>query len=94
MITEAHQKESAELEKEILLMTSQVSERTTTLKQMEEQLILAGDQIIKTSTCATVAFVVVNRLSDVNDGCLVDLKHKDNLLDELAEINDMEDVTP
>ncbi|XP_058730761.1 kinesin-like protein KIN-12D [Vicia villosa] len=85
VITEAHQKESAELEKEILLLTSQVSERTTALKQMEEQLILAEDQIRRTSTCATVAFVLVNRLSDVNDGYLVDLKHKDNLLVELEK---------
>ncbi|CAL5213205.1 unnamed protein product [Lathyrus oleraceus] len=92
VITEAHQKESAELEKEILLLTSQVSERTTALKQMEEQLILAGDQIRKTSSCATVAFVVVNRLSDVNDGYLVDLKHKDSLLNELAEISDRKDA--
>ncbi|CAI8618378.1 unnamed protein product [Vicia faba] len=92
VITEAHQKESAELEKEILLLTSQVSERTTTLKQMEEQFILARDQIRKTSTCATAAFVVVNRLSDVNDGYLVDVKHKDNRLNELAEINDRKDA--
>ncbi|KAL5054076.1 hypothetical protein RYX36_034758 [Vicia faba] len=92
VITEAHQKESAELEKEILLLTSQVSERTTTLKQMEEQFILARDQIRKTSTGATAAFVVVNRLSDVNDGYLVDVKHKDNRLNELAEINDRKDA--
>lgn len=92
VITEAHQKESAELEKEILLLTSQVGERTTALKQMEEQLILAGDQIRKTSSCATIAFVVVNRLSDVNDGYLVDLKHKDSLLNELAEISDRKDA--
>jgi kinesin family member 15 len=89
---QAHQKESDEAEKEILLLTSQLSEKTSTVEQMEEQLILAEDQIRKTSKCATVAFVVVNRLSDVNRGYLVDLKHKDILLGELGEISDRKDA--
>ncbi|XP_027191010.1 kinesin-like protein KIN-12D isoform X2 [Cicer arietinum] len=92
VITEAHQKESAELEKEIILLTSQLRERTSTVKQMKEQLIMAEDQIKKTSNCATTAFVVVNRLSDVNLGYLADLKHKDVLLGELAETNDRKDA--
>jgi kinesin family member 15 len=92
VITEAHQKESDEAEKEILLLKSQLSEKTSTVEQMEEQLMLAEDQIRKISKCATVAFVVVNRLSDVNRGYLVDLKHKDILLGELGEISDRKDA--
>ncbi|PNY07980.1 ATP binding protein [Trifolium pratense] len=92
VMTEAHQKEYAEIEKEILLLTSQLSEKTSSVKSLEEQLILAEDRIQKTSNCATVAFVVVNRLSDVNRGYLVDLKHKNNLLGELAENNVRKDT--
>ncbi|KAK2380517.1 phragmoplast orienting kinesin [Trifolium repens] len=92
VMTEAHQKEYAEIEKEVLLLTSQLSEKTSSVKWMEEQLILAEDRIQKTSNCATVAFVVVNRLSDVNRGYLVDLKHNDILLSELAENNERKDA--
>jgi kinesin family protein 15 len=92
VMTEAHQKEYAEIEKEVLLLTSQLSEKTSSVKWMEEQLILAEDRIQKASNCATVAFVVVNRLSDVNRGYLFDLKHKDILLSELAENNERKDA--
>jgi kinesin family protein 15 len=92
VMTEAHQKEYAEIEKEVLLLTSQLSEKTSSVKWMEEQLILAEDRIQKASNCATVAFVVVNRLSDVNRGYLVDLKHNDILLSELAENNERKDA--
>ncbi|RDX99717.1 Kinesin-like protein KIN-12D, partial [Mucuna pruriens] len=87
VITESHQKECAVKEKEILLLTSQLSEKTSTVAQLKEQLIMAEDHIKKASNCATVAFVVVNRLSEVNLGYLDDLKHKGILLNELEETN-------
>lgn len=92
VITEAHQKERTELEKEIVLLTSQLTEKTSTVTQMKEQLIMAEDHIKKASNCATVAFVVVNRFSELNVGYLDDLKQKDILLGELAEANDRKDA--
>ncbi|KAL3033287.1 hypothetical protein AAZX31_02G129700 [Glycine max] len=92
VITESHQKECAENEKEILLLTSQLSEKTSTVAQLKEHLVMAEDHIRKASNCSTVAFVVVNRLSEVNLGYLDDLKHKDILLSELAETNNRKDV--
>ncbi|KAL5127457.1 Kinesin-like protein KIN-12D [Glycine soja] len=92
VITESHQKECAENEKEILLLTSQLSEKTSTVAQLKEHLVMAEDHIRKASNCSTVAFVVVNRLLEVNLGYLDDLKHKDILLSELAETNNKKDV--
>ncbi|KAL2344857.1 hypothetical protein Fmac_006142 [Flemingia macrophylla] len=92
VITEAHKKEYAEKEKEILLLTSQLSEKTSTVAQLMEQLIIAEDHIREASNCATTAFVVVNRLSEVNLGYLDDLKHKGVLLSELAETNNRKDA--
>ncbi|TKY59131.1 Phragmoplast orienting kinesin 2 [Spatholobus suberectus] len=92
VITESHQKECAEKEKEILLLISQLGEKTSTVAQLKEQLIMAEDHIRKASNCATVAFVVVNRLSEVNLGYLDDLKHKGILLSELAETNHRKDA--
>ncbi|KAK4258730.1 hypothetical protein QN277_005145 [Acacia crassicarpa] len=92
VITEAHQKECAEKDKEIHLLTSQLNEKISTTTKLEEQLKLAEEHIRKASNCATVAFVIVSRLSEVNLGCLDDLKQKDLLLSELAEINQRKDV--
>ncbi|KAG4401142.1 hypothetical protein AAZX31_07G192900 [Glycine max] len=92
VITKSHQRECAEKEKEILLLTSQLSEKTSSEAQLKEHLIMAEDHIRKASNCATVAFVVVNRLSEVNLGYLDDLKHKDILLSELAETGNRKDI--
>jgi len=92
VITESHQKECAEKEKEILLLTSQLSEKASVVAKLKEQLIMAQDHSRKTSNCATAAFVVVNRLSEVNLGYLDDLKHKGIQLSELAEANQMKDA--
>ncbi|CAJ1939382.1 unnamed protein product, partial [Sphenostylis stenocarpa] len=92
VITESHQKESAEKEIEILQLTSQLSEKTSIVAQLKEQLIMAQDHISKSSNCATTAFVVVNRLSEVNLGYLNDLEHKSIQLTELAENNQRKDA--
>ncbi|KAK7252061.1 hypothetical protein RIF29_35766 [Crotalaria pallida] len=91
VIAEAHQKECTEKEKEILLLTLQLNEKTSTVTQLEEQLTMAEDDIIKASICSTVAFVVVNRFSEVSRGYLDDLNYKDILLSELAENNHRKD---
>ncbi|XP_014508802.1 kinesin-like protein KIN-12D [Vigna radiata var. radiata] len=92
VITESHQKECAEKEKEILLLTSQLSEKTSIVAKLKEQLLMAQDYSRKTSNCATTAFVVVNRLSEVNLGYLDDLKHKGIQLSEFAEANQTKDA--
>ncbi|KAI9123783.1 hypothetical protein K1719_005083 [Acacia pycnantha] len=92
VITEAHQKECVEKDKEIHLLTSQLNDKISTTTKLEGQLKLAEEHIRKASNCATVAFVIVSRLSEVNLGCLDDLKQKDLLLSELAEINQRKDV--
>ncbi|QHN82219.1 phragmoplast orienting kinesin 2 isoform [Arachis hypogaea] len=92
LITEAHQKDSMEKEKEVIQLTSDLSEKTFIVTQLEEQLITAENHFRNAANCATAAFVVVDRMSDVNLGYLKDLKHKDTLLSELAEANSRKDA--
>ncbi|XP_050363080.1 kinesin-like protein KIN-12D [Argentina anserina] len=65
-ITEAHQQECSEKETEMLLLTSQLKTETSTVEKLENRVKLLEDQINKTSVCATVAFVVVNNLAEMN----------------------------
>ncbi|KAM3695150.1 hypothetical protein ACJW31_07G109700 [Castanea mollissima] len=86
-ITEAHQQEWSEKEKEILWLTSELTTKTSMIAKLEDKLKLAEDRIGKASVCATVAFVIVNRLSEMNLSYLDALNHKDIQLSESAEMN-------
>ncbi|KAF3435686.1 hypothetical protein FNV43_RR22777 [Rhamnella rubrinervis] len=86
-ITEAHQQECSEKEKYILHLTSKLSAKTSTISKLENRVKLLEDQIRKTSDCATVAYIIVNRLSEVNRSNLEALKQKNIDLCESAEIN-------
>lgn len=86
-ITEAHQQECSEKEKYILHLTSNLSAKTSTISKLENRIKLLEDQIRKTSDCATVAFIIVNRLSEVNHSNLETLKQKNINLCESVEIN-------
>lgn len=86
-ITEAHQQEWSEKEKEILWLTSELTMKTSMIAKLEDKLKLAEDRIGKASVCATVAFVIVNRLSEMNLSYLDALNHKDFQLSESAEMN-------
>jgi kinesin family protein 15 len=86
-ITEAHQQECSEKEKEILQLTSELTTKTSMIAKLEDRLKLGEDRIGKASVCATVAFVIVNRLSEMNLSYLDALKHKDFQLSESAEMN-------
>ncbi|XP_052194542.1 kinesin-like protein KIN-12D [Diospyros lotus] len=89
IITEAHQQECSEREKEILLLTSQSDSKSSTIAELENRIRKAEEQIQKASTSATVAFVVVNRLSEVNSTHLDVIKQKDaSLQNQAAEINE------
>lgn len=86
-ITEAHQQECSEKEKEILQLTSELKTQTSTIAKLEDRIKLAEDQIGKSSVCATVAFVIVNRLSEINLSHVAALKHNDFQLSQSAEMN-------
>lgn len=87
VINEAHQQECQEKEEEILLLKSELTEKTYTIVKLEDRMKLAEKHISKMSNCATVAFVLVNRLSETSDNHLNALKNKDIKLKESAEMN-------
>lgn len=85
VITEAHQRECSEKEKDILVLTSELSTKTSTIEKLENRVKLLEEEIKRASVCATVAFVIVNRLEEVNHSNLYALKHKNVQLSELEE---------
>ena len=87
VITEAHQQECDAKEKEILLLKSQLITEASTIEKLENKIKLGEDQIQKASVCATVAFVIVNRLSEMNLNHVSALKEKDIQLSESEEMN-------
>ncbi|GAV81504.1 Kinesin domain-containing protein/Kinesin-relat_1 domain-containing protein [Cephalotus follicularis] len=87
VINEAHQQECNEKENEIFRLMSQLSEKASFIEKLEDQMKLAEHLIVETSNCATIAFVIVNRFSEINFDNLNALKHKDIQLRESAEMN-------
>ncbi|XP_019702656.1 kinesin-like protein KIN-12F isoform X1 [Elaeis guineensis] len=85
-ITEAQQQESMDKEKEILQLTSQLSEKTSLIVDLENNIKLQKEQIRKSEVCSTVAFIVVSRLSEINTAHLQELEHVKLLLDESTEM--------
>lgn len=86
-ITDAHQQELSEKERENLQLTAQLSAGTSSIEKLENMIALGEDQIRKASVCATVAFVIVNRLSEINLNNSNELQHKDILLSESTELS-------
>ncbi|XP_047338368.1 kinesin-like protein KIN-12D isoform X2 [Impatiens glandulifera] len=66
VITEAHQQECIAKENEIMFLKSELSSKVSTIALLENKFMQKEEQLQKASTCATAAFVVVNRLSEVN----------------------------
>lgn len=91
-ITEAHQQECSEKEREIVLLTSQLEATAHELCKLEERAKFAEDAIKNASTTATAAFVVVNRFSEVNHNYLTELEQKDIFLRESADMNMKKDI--
>ncbi|XP_017698849.2 kinesin-like protein KIN-12F [Phoenix dactylifera] len=85
-ITEAQQQESMDKEREILQLTSQLSEKTSLIIDLENNIKLQKEQIRKAEVCSTVAFIIVNRLSKINTAHLQELEHVKLLLDESTEM--------
>lgn len=89
VITEAHEQECRDKEKEICLLTSQLSMRKSTMEELENRIKLGQVEIQEASICATVAFVIVNRFSEINSTHLEEIKHKDvSLINQTAEISE------
>ncbi|XP_022947427.1 kinesin-like protein KIN-12D [Cucurbita moschata] len=86
-ITEAHQMECKEKDEEILHLTSQIKEKATSIAEMEDTIKLAEERIRKTSVCATIGFILVNRLSELNHSHSDALKGKNIQLKESVESN-------
>ncbi|XP_020534921.1 kinesin-like protein KIN-12D isoform X2 [Jatropha curcas] len=92
VINEAQQQECNEKEKEIVLLKSLLKEKISTIVELEEKVKLAELHASKSSDCATAAFVIVNRLSEVNVNNLDELKYKAAQLSESTEINQRKDI--
>ncbi|POO03052.1 hypothetical protein TorRG33x02_011130, partial [Trema orientale] len=87
VITEAHQRECSEKEKDILALKTQLSAKASAIENLEDRVKQLKDEIKRASVCATVAFVIVNRLEEVNQSNLDALKHKNFQLSESEETN-------
>ncbi|XP_073006055.1 kinesin-like protein KIN-12F isoform X2 [Typha latifolia] len=91
-ITEAQQQEASEKEKVILLLTSELSEKASVLVELEDS-IKQNEECIRTSEVrATVAFMAVNRLTEMNDAHLEELDHMKLMLDESIQLYIQEEV--
>ncbi|KAK8562917.1 hypothetical protein V6N12_010981 [Hibiscus sabdariffa] len=86
VINEAQQQECDEKEKEIVLLKKELNEKTSIITKLEDRMKIAEGDLRNASACATVAFVVVNRLSEANRNHLSVLKVKDIQLAESAEM--------
>ncbi|XP_068655925.1 kinesin-like protein KIN-12D isoform X2 [Aristolochia californica] len=77
-ITEGQQQENSEREEQIILLKSEVSEKKSIIIELEKQIKVVEDQTRNAEVRATVAFMIVNRLSELNSTCLEGLK-KENV---------------
>ncbi|PPD81977.1 hypothetical protein GOBAR_DD21105 [Gossypium barbadense] len=85
ILNEAQQQECNEKEKEIVLLKKELNVKTSIIRKLEDRMKMAEDDLRNASTCATVAFVLVNRLSEANHNHLNALKGKDEQFAESAE---------
>ncbi|KAJ4965860.1 hypothetical protein NE237_017709 [Protea cynaroides] len=86
-ITEAQQQERNDKDNEIALLTSQLNEKNTTIIELRNRINLGQDQIRKAEVYAMVAFVIANRLSEINFDYTNALKHKDLELSESMNLD-------
>ncbi|XP_021285651.1 kinesin-like protein KIN-12D isoform X2 [Herrania umbratica] len=86
VINEAQQQECNEKQKEIVLLRSELDTKTSIITKLQDRMKMAEDDLRNASVCATVAFVLVNRLSEANLKHLNALKDKDIRLAESAEM--------
>ncbi|GAB2267273.1 hypothetical protein Dimus_002259 [Dionaea muscipula] len=93
VITESHQQDCAEKEKEILKLRSELNKKASDMNKLEKKIKLDDYQLKRTSSCAAAAFVIVNRLSEVNSSHLDALRRMDEQLREASEMNKLKDTS-
>ncbi|KAK1358771.1 kinesin-like protein KIN-12D [Heracleum sosnowskyi] len=92
VITEEHQKDCTQKEKEIMYLTSEISDMRLTITDLENKTKYGEEELRKASKCATVAFVMVSRLSEKNSGYLHVLENMDIQLTESNGIHMQKDA--
>ncbi|CAN6544239.1 unnamed protein product [Malus baccata var. baccata] len=85
-ITEAREHECCEKEKEMIMLTTQLNAESSRVEKLENRVKVLEKQIRKTSVCATVAFVVVDKLAKMN------LSNEDALKCKSIQLNESEDL--
>ncbi|XP_024960060.1 kinesin-like protein KIN-12D [Cynara cardunculus var. scolymus] len=83
VMAEAHQHDCSEKDQVIRQLSSQLSEKSHTITQLHTAIKQMEEKVRKASVCATGAFVIVNRFSEIKDSCLVALAQKEAELNEL-----------
>ncbi|KAL0384166.1 UNVERIFIED_CONTAM: Kinesin-like protein KIN-12D [Sesamum radiatum] len=92
VMTETHQQECCEKDKEILLLTSELNNKTSTIAELQSLIKNREDQLKTASACATAALVIVNRLSELNSNYRDASSDKDLQLKEFKEIFTQKDT--
>lgn len=92
VMTEVHQQECIEKDKEIVILSSQLTAQASTILDLKDKIVLQEDGIQEASKCATVAFLVVSRLSELNSNYLDTLMNMNVQLAESAETIRNKDV--
>ncbi|XP_022897116.1 kinesin-like protein KIN-12F isoform X3 [Olea europaea var. sylvestris] len=86
VMTETHQHECSEMDKENLLLTSELNTKTSVIEELESIIKHGEDQLRNASCCATAAFVIVNRLFELNSKHVIALNNKDVQLRQAKEM--------
>ncbi|GER50419.1 kinesin motor family protein [Striga asiatica] len=88
VMTETHQQECSEKDREILHLTSNLNSMKATVDELR-RLVEHGKYQLKTaSSCATAAFVIVNRLSELNSNYRDALNYKDAQMGDGIDISE------
>ncbi|RRT63734.1 hypothetical protein B296_00025587 [Ensete ventricosum] len=84
-IYEAQQQENNDKEREILRLTSEITDKMFNINQLENRIKDNDEQIKKAQLRANVVFETVNRLSEMNKAHLQEIENVKFLLDESKE---------
>lgn len=84
-MAEAQQQENSHKEREIVHLTSELSQKLSVITKLEDKIKLGEERLKQAEICATVAFTIVNRFSEINATQLQALEHVKLQLNESAE---------
>ncbi|XP_057787421.1 kinesin-like protein KIN-12D [Salvia miltiorrhiza] len=93
VMTETHQQECSEKDEEILFLTSDLNNKTSTVAELWSLIKHGEDQLRTASSCATAALVIVNRLWELNSNYHNSLQDKELQIREFKEIITKKDST-